>query len=255
MSAGPGVEPRCRADPPAFAVNLGKWVLSNLFAGLLKAEAADAAEHVAKTTPSTTNSALPSLNRSPAPNFISIDRVASNRRTRSYSTLSNNPQTPGALMVGLATPAIVPAVLSPENQSQNVTSYFSHDWAARHATPGGLAAIPGSPATLNPGTTPAALKSPKGEVAAKDYFSSRGGAAKTSKPPGPKDPSPDRSGVPQTPGGSAIPQTPGGSFMGKFKGFGGNKAKKPVETQVGAISPTIEEPEEEEETVCITMLG
>jgi WD repeat-containing protein 48 len=222
------------------SVNLGKWALGNLFAGLVKAEAEEIAQGP-KMPESSAPSALSaaSITRGPAPTFIALDR-ASSRRARSQSLTTGAPVTPGALMVGLATPAITPAVLPPAG---------SRGQGSRDV-PGGLPIIPQSPATLasaaatpmSPSSTSTALRSPKAQElnGPKDYFS-----IKTSKPA-----APDRQNPLVTPGGSlssSLPaQTPGGSFMGKFKGFGG-KGKKSTGPDVVAAVPVVTMIEESEE--------
>ena len=244
-------------------VNLGKWALANLFSGLIKAEAEEVAQgnNAAETNTASERSAPAgaSITRSPAPTFIALDRATS-RRARSQSMLNNGPTTPGALMVGLATPAVTPAVLPPANSGgggQSHGAMASRTTGSRDII-GGLPIIPQSPATvasnvatpMSPSSYNTGMRSPKApEVGGpKDYFS-----IKTSKPAGS-----DRAAQPSTPGASlssSLPaQTPGGSFMGKFKGFGG-KGKKSAGVDVAApvpIAPMPEESEDDASKVCTT---
>ena len=198
-----------------------------------------------------TASAISSTTRSAAPTFIALDRATS-RRARSQSMLNNGPTTPGALMMGLATPAITPAVLPPAGaggvvQSHGATASRTH---GSRDIASGLPIIPQSPATvasnaatpMSPSSYNTGLRSPKASEAGgpKDYFS-----IKTTKPVGS-----DRAAQASTPGASlssSLPaQTPGGSFMGKFKGFGG-KGKKSAGADVAAPAPIAPMPEESED--------
>jgi hypothetical protein len=156
-------------------VNLGKWALANLFSGLIKAEAEEVAQGANATETNTESvrsaSAAASTTRSPAPTFIALDRATS-RRARSQSMLNNGPTTPGALMIGLATPAITPAVLPPAGSGGIVQSHGST--VVRTHGPrdivGGLPIIPQSPAAvgsnaatpMSPSSYNAGLRSPKG---------------------------------------------------------------------------------------------
>jgi len=197
-------------------LNLGKWALANLFKGLIKAEE----QQVTAMSPATTNSSLPSLNRSPNPGHISIERpnLAPPHRARAFSNASIT-SAPSLNIPGLATPALTPAIL-PEvsmlSQSAPVTSGFQNFGALRT---GPLAAIPQSP------SSPADITAARG-----DYFSLRR-----------KEPSPNRTGdePPKTPGipETPVPQTPGGGrFMGKFK-LG---KKKTMETPMSTVAETKE---------------
>ncbi|KAJ9092625.1 hypothetical protein QFC19_008663 [Naganishia cerealis] len=239
------------ADDPEFRpddrINLGKWVLANLFAGLIKVEAAEAAKHEQQSqlldsnSASAANAAEPSLQRGSAPTYIALDRAtgpATRQRLRSQSSASGSgSMTPGGLLVGLATPAATPAIVH-AGPPQESTGPDLDAWANRGRTNGHhlgnmLSPIPQSPAlssNYNSPTpmafSPSAAKSPRGDPSnGKDYFSfpskkSRGttpGSIVT-KDPSPT-PRPDSAAL-VTPGGSQA------SFMGKFKGFGG-KSRKP----------------------------
>ena len=236
------------------AVNLGKWALANLFAGLIKAEAAEVAQtggaDGSTDSAGPTSTTAPSLARSPAPTFIPLDR-ASSRRARSQSMVTGGATTPGALMFGLATPAITPAILPPvgaQTPHQNPSGL-----RGLRETPGGLPFIPQSPATLasnaatpmSPTSSNIPMRSPKvsESSAPKDYFSIRTGRPSTT----------ERTNPATTPGSilssSAPAQTPGGSFMGKFKGFG-SKGKKGTGVEAVSTVPIAPMPEETEEDVA-----
>jgi WD repeat-containing protein 48 len=226
-------------------VNLGKWVLANLFAGLIKVEADEVAKQE-QSKPSADASALsgtssqPTLQRGSAPTYIALDGNtghAARQRLRSQPLSSgNDPMTPGGLMVGLATPAATPAIV-PSGSNQEDTGPNLDSWVTRGRTNGHLgintlSTIPQSPAVASPtpvAFSPSAAKSPKGDPSnGKDYFSfpSKKSRGTTPGPIVTKDTSPTRrpdSAALVTPGGSQA------SFMGKFKGFGG-KNKKPLDT-------------------------
>lgn len=229
------------------SVNLGKWVLANLFTGLIKAETSEAAKYQQQAS-STNNLSAPSglaLQRGSAPTYISLHDTSNGTRQRARSTASGGPMTPGGLMVGLATPAATPAVL-PVNSPQDSAPKLNA-WTNRGRTNGShagntLSTIPQSPGMrgASQATTPAsaalsAAKSPRGDASnGKDYFSfpSKKSKATTPGPIGTKDPSPTRrpdSTVPQTPGGSQA------SFMGKFKGFGGKGKKASDSTETPGL--------------------
>ncbi|ORY31816.1 hypothetical protein BCR39DRAFT_587333 [Naematelia encephala] len=209
-------------------VNLGKWTLANLFRGLIKAEEAE----VTAMTPSTTNSSLPSINRSPAPTHIAIERpnLAPPHRQRAMSG-SIATGTPSLNIPGLATPAARPAILPDVDGSLSKSAPVTSAWQSFNALrTGQLSAIPQSPSTVSPA-----------ENVRGDYFSSR---RKADASPSRAD---DRStGAPPTPGAekqSTVPQTPGGgSLMGKLKGFG---KKKTAETPMSTVVESKEAPEQD----------
>lgn len=231
-------------------VNLGKWVVANLFAGLIKAEAAEAARHEQQAVPPSRETGL---QRGAAPTFIALDRATTGTRQRLNSS---GPTTPGGLLVGLSTPAATPAIL-PVGASEGATRNLDA-WAGRGRTSGThlgstLSTIPQSPALATPkAATPASAlsgaKSPKADASnGKDYFSFPSKKSKATTP-GPitiKDPSPTRrpdSTVLQTPGGT---QT---SFIGKFKGFGAKSKKNDLlVTPTGNNAPLMSPREEEEQ--------
>ncbi len=230
--------------------------------GLVKAEERDLARY-AKPEGTIGDSSVHShsstgISRLGAPMSIAIEIPAPspNRRLRSMSSLSTNvPATPGGHIIGLATPAITPAILP------NVSSTWkdsSDGWpgsAVRDRDT--LAAIPQSPfmATNTPGTnTPTGngIKSPRledpGSRDSKDYFSFRSSLQRSNSNVASKEPSPTRQGEvglqgPVTP---AAPATPGKSgLMGRFKGLGGKGKKTAAPEQVSF--PSMPEDDETEE--------
>lgn len=250
------------------AVNLGKWVLANLFAGLIKAEASEAAKQEQQKSTDVGAPSRAALQRGSAPTYIALDQssVGAKRRLRPESSANGSGSlTPGGLLVGLAIPAATPAIM-PDGSPQGTPAPNLDAWANRGRTNdthlgNTLATIPqspalgGTPGTATPGSTAlSALKSPKADSSnGKDYFSFPSKRSKASTP-GPittKDPSPTRrpdSAALQTPGGSQA------SFMGKFKGFGGKskKANDALATPSGSITPLISSREDGEvDEVCI----
>ncbi|KAK4684516.1 WD repeat-containing protein 48, partial [Tremellales sp. Uapishka_1] len=194
-------------------VNLGKWTLANLFQGLIKAEENEVT--AIGGTPSTTASSLPSIQRTPAPAHIAIDRPlrSPTHRTRALSG-TFIPGTPSINMIGLATPAATPAIL-PELSSSVPTSSGWHSLSQAMKT-GPLSAIPQSPSMDNGG-------------GGRDYFSVKK----------PQETSPERDRERQP------PTTPGGSFMGKFKGFG---KKKTLDTPMSTVAEVQQEAPTEDDT-------
>lgn len=224
-------------------------MLANLFAGLIKAEAAEAARHEQQAAPPSRETGL---QRGAAPTFIALDRATTGTRQRMSSS---GPPTPGGLLVGLSTPAATPAIL-PVDALEGTTPNLDA-WAGRGRTNGthhgtALSTIPQSPALATPkASTPASAlsgaKSPKADANnGKDYFSfpSKKSKATTPGPITTKDPSPTRRPDP------TVAQTPGGtqtSFIGKFKGFGGKSKKNdPLATPTGNNAPLMSPREEEE---------
>lgn len=238
-------------DDPYFKedqrINIGKWVIANLFAGLVKAEAAEAVQ----ITPQAVHSALPSngSNRSPAPTFTALERPLTNsstpgRRLRSASSLSLAGQltSGGGLMIGMSTPALTPAILPISEKDEFSLEVGS--WKNR----AGLPAIPQSVAASPTGFNVTGGSRTPGELVSKgDYFS-------TPPPKGARESSVND--LPKTPGGTITPgastsaptQTSSGSFMGRLKGFGGKNKKAAVETAQATLqAPTVEDIEGEDQ--------
>lgn len=218
------------ANQLSLSVNLGKWVLANLFTGLIKAESNEATkyEQQASSTNDASAPSGPALQRGSAPTYISLGNDSNATRQRTRSVANGGPLTPGGLMVGLATPAATPAILpatSPQDSAPKLNAWVNRGRPTLSTIPQspGMGGMPQTATSTS--TTLSAAKSPRGDASnGKDYFSFPSKKSKAATPGGigTKDPSPTRrpdSAVPQTPGGSQA------SFMGKFKGFGG-KGKK-----------------------------
>lgn len=171
------------------------------------------------------------------------------------------PATPGGHLVGLATPAITPAIL-PSSYSSSAWKESSDGWPGSLVRErDSLAAIPQSPVSvpLNTNSTGVntpnvnATKSPRIDDASnKDYFSFRSSRPASSSNAASKEPSPNRQGdsgsqAPPTPAPPATPATPGKSgLMGRFKGLGG-KGKKTPSTDLASAFPSMPEHDEAEE--------
>ena len=225
-------------------VNLGKWVLTNLFRGLIKAEERtlrDLAEAGTDTGANGENAGGMPIQagagtRSPQSKHMSIERPNQSppHRQRAMSGTFTESNTVSLNIPGLVSPAatsaILPGIESPLSKSIPLSGSFQA-FSAGGMRSGPLSAIPQSPATgsLHGGASP-------GDVLNRgDYFSPKRGSRAA-------DPSPDRSQPATTPGAERAPEkpplgtTPGGSFMGKLKGFG---KKKTAETP---LVPVIEPP-------------
>lgn len=239
-------------------VNLGKWVLANLFRGLVKAEERTLQ---ANTTNSNENGAegesvngqLDYAPRSPPTRHIAIERPNQSppHRQRAMSGTFTETNTVSLNIPGLVSPAATSAMLpdieSPLARSIPLSTTLSGSFQPFSAGGGGmrtgpLSAIPQSPATasLAGGASP-------GDVLSRgDYFS-----PKSSRK---ADPSPDRSQPATTPGEKekdkppALGTTPGGSsFMGKFKGFG---KKKTADTPLVPVVEPPPPPPEDTVRIC-----
>lgn len=235
-------------------VNLGKWVLANLFRGLIKAEERTLRDLANHNDDNSTNAsgdagaggggvAIPSGPRSPVSRHMAIERPNQSppHRQRAMSGTFTESNTVSLNIPGLVSPAATSAILPDIESPLSKTIPLSGSYQAFSAgglRSGPLSAIPQSPAT---GSLHAGGASPGDVLNRGDYFSPRKGSGRAT------DPSPDRSQPPTTPGnergtGNDKPQppalgtTPGGSFMGKFKGFG---KKKTVETP---LVPVVEPP-------------
>jgi WD repeat-containing protein 48 len=93
-------------SPNFTAVNLGRWVLANLFSGFIREEVR------LNTQFSSSNTPIPlgerALHRSPAPMFINLDRDS--RRSMSESSVPSTMRTPG-ITTAMASPSMAPAML------------------------------------------------------------------------------------------------------------------------------------------------
>ncbi|EIW67604.1 hypothetical protein TREMEDRAFT_64196 [Tremella mesenterica DSM 1558] len=122
-------------------LNLGKWTLANLFRGLIIAE-----EREIRASNSTPSTNPPSITRSPAPTYISIERPTSPTPHRGRAMSSSYiPGTPSLNIPGLTTPAVTAAIL-PESEVTLSTSAPAGWSSFSNAMRGPLTAIPQSPA-------------------------------------------------------------------------------------------------------------
>ncbi|KAL7424477.1 hypothetical protein Q5752_000161 [Cryptotrichosporon argae] len=192
---------------PDARLNLGKWVLTNLFRGLIKAE-----EHEVRTS-------QPQPAPAAAPHERPMTSPRHRQRALSFST------TPSINIAGLATPAATPAAVP---SLPLAASLPSGGWTgpSRAAGAGALPLPPPLPAVSASPTTAAATPSLASASAtaaspAPDYFSARK-----------RESSPSRE-----------PTTPG-SLMGKLKGFGKKNAKASESAMTPLIETRQEGPDE-----------
>ncbi|KAF8321362.1 hypothetical protein DL93DRAFT_2093982 [Clavulina sp. PMI_390] len=264
--------------PEEHRINIGRWVLYNLFSGFVHVES------LSLPGPQVTSSVEPKgILRQPAPQHISLGH----RRLRSNSdlTVMGGPKTPGggifptAVSTPNMAPAMPPELPSTLDSSIAPRSILSPTDSSGVKSPGGahtrigggglslnlpkLPPIPASPGPLtsNIGSptpkgaaTPGASSHSKPLMTPMDYFSPR--TPKTENGDTHAGEAPD---VPATTPG---PVTPGGRFMGRLKNLGKSTAttgKKPLTADDVAspapISEEVEEVVEESPTVRAAKLN
>src|SRR4051812_1257280 len=89
------------------------------------AQAQDAAENLTSGSTVQSSTGTPGIQRHGAPLSIAIDNptASPNRRLRSMSSLSSSvPATPGGHIIGVATPAMTPAILPAVSSSRREAS-------------------------------------------------------------------------------------------------------------------------------------
>lgn len=141
------------------AVNLGRWILANLFSGFIREEVRLNTQFNNSNTPIPASERT--LLRSPAPMFISLDRNA--RRSMSESSVPSTMRTPG-VTAAMASPSMAPAMLP--DVPELTASPLLH---ASTTLPATLAKDTPTPASLAP---PKDLKTPS-NTSNQDYFSLR----------------------------------------------------------------------------------
>ncbi|KAG9008693.1 hypothetical protein FRB93_006239 [Tulasnella sp. JGI-2019a] len=210
-----------QAFPEEHKINVGKWVLSNLFAEFVKGEMRLMVQQAnalqADPKPRDLSSPPGGIVRGSAPAHINL-APTEGRRLRSASDLSTAMRTPGARATGTA--ALTPAVLA-DPPVVSVPSGRATPVGAGSSTPGlnsshkvafakeqTLAPIPASPPANTPGTSIAAKTPGTVTKEGSDYF---GGKSRT------------RSGSVATEVPDEVPG--GGGFMGRLRQFGKNPKK------------------------------
>lgn len=238
--------------PEDHKVNIGKWVLTNIFAGVVRAELGSLQQQAASAPPNpppdaestpagtaspTTNPV--SLVRGSAPTHINLTPASEGRRLRSASDLSNVVRTPGHHALGR--PAMTPAILmdlpGPETRTSSTSSGQvtpNRSTSGQHpptsTTMGlnkisALTPIPASPtAATTPGASTTVARTPStttGKDSA-DYFTNVKGRARSGSV---ANDSQDEGAGGATPGG----------FMGRLKNFG-KSSKRPVSADATAAA-------------------
>ncbi|KAG9029580.1 hypothetical protein FS837_003512, partial [Tulasnella sp. UAMH 9824] len=239
--------------PEDHKVNVGKWVLTNLFAGFVRAElslvqqqAAAANPHPPADTETTPAEAAPATNpvsivRGAAPTHINLAPASEGRRLRSASELSNVIRTPGHHATGR--PAMTPAIFvdlpapgnrtasSSSGQATPIRNSGSHHPPTANTGLNKLSAltpIPASPTATSttPGASTTVARTPStttGKESA-DYFTGVKGRARSGSVA--NDSSQDE--------GTGTSATPGG-FMGRLRNFG-KSSKRPASADATAAA-------------------
>lgn len=252
-------------------MNVGRWILVNLFSGFIQATSAAGISALAIQS---VNPYVPSkgIHRGPAPQHINLGDNKM-RRLRSNSELTVMGQkTPGA---AVATPNMAPAVLPdmPTSPQQTIKpGRVPLTLSLKDALP----TIPASPASLphntvgsptprglgpNLAVTPGTAAYGK-PINSFDYFSPRSPRPEDDAVATGGDQTPGGQGLlnPKTPGLDAAaelatpgPITPGGRLFGRFRGLGTQKKPKLAVEDVTSPIPATEEPEIVEESPTVSI--
>ncbi|KAI8976307.1 hypothetical protein BD414DRAFT_539301 [Trametes punicea] len=241
-------------------LNIGKWVLRNLFQGFIREEqrlaARRARDHASH------ESAQHRIQRGSAPMHIDLGGPSSLRRSRTSSDVSSvsaasvapGPRSASIILSPNMLPAVSPSISLAPRSSPLMTPMIPLHNAMRDSA---LSPIPQSPSTAeatpmprgrNDGpkadatSTPTAPPSSYPPPGNNDYFSlrtRRGSVSTSGTAPTPDDFSGwggKPSSVPDT-SGMATPSTPTmGSIMGRLKAFG-KSAKRQASEPSGAVTP------------------
>ncbi|EMD31556.1 hypothetical protein CERSUDRAFT_88909 [Gelatoporia subvermispora B] len=226
-------------------LNIGKWVLKNLFSGFVREEQRKATKRAREAAHETNQHRL---QRSSAPTHIEINGHSSDARGRSSSDASSRSSQSAQRSMSATvitspnmTPAISPAVSSAPRVSPLMTPFIPLGSGMRDSL---LSPIPQSPPTNDSTPMPRRSATTDGTAtagpssapppASSDYFSLRGRRGSLSTSAGMTTPD-DFSGWggKSEPAGSQTPSTPGG-FMGRFRVFGGKNTRR----QASEISTT-----------------
>ncbi|KAG8931408.1 hypothetical protein FRC01_001355 [Tulasnella sp. 417] len=237
--------------PEDHKVNIGKWVLANIFAGFVRAELSLVQQQAAAANPNppadtetTSADAAPATNnpvsivRGAAPTHINLTPSSEGRRLRSASELSNVIRTPGHHALGrpAMTPAIFVDLPVPGNRTASSSSGqatpIRNSSSSHHPPTAGLnklsalTPIPASPtAATTPGASTTVARTPSttaGKDSA-DYFTTAKGRARSGSVA--NDSQDEGSGATATPGG----------FMGRLRNFG-KSSKRPVSADATATA-------------------
>ncbi|KAG9001017.1 hypothetical protein FRB90_011691, partial [Tulasnella sp. 427] len=219
--------------------NIGKWVLTNIFAGFVRVELNTVQQVASASNPIVEAGFTPTSAVTPAPNPVSIVRGAApthislaapseGRRLRSASELSNVVRTPGHHALGrpARTPAILidlppPGTRTASSSSGQVTPV--KNTAGQHVMGlnklSALTPIPASPTATatTPGASTTVARTPSTTTGkdAPDYFTNVKGRARSGSVA--NESSQDEGANTTTPGG----------FMGRLRNFG-KSSKRPA---------------------------
>ncbi|KAG8844040.1 hypothetical protein FRB96_003304 [Tulasnella sp. 330] len=219
-----------QAFPEEHKINVGKWILSNLFSEFVKGEmrlmVQQANAPQTDTKPRDTLASSGGIVRGSAPAHINL-APTEGRRLRSASDLSTAMRTPGARANGTAalTPAVLvdlPSMTAPSGRATPVgTPALSGVTKVGFVKDHTLTPIPASPVAIppTPGTSTATRTPGTMTKEGTDYFAGRGRARSSSV-------------VTEVP--DEVPG--GGGFMGRLRHFGKNAKKQGTEVAAPAIS-------------------
>ncbi|KAI0706677.1 hypothetical protein C8Q76DRAFT_629871 [Earliella scabrosa] len=246
-------------------LNIGKWVLRNLFHGFIREEQRLAARR-ARDAHGTHDSAQQRLQRGTAPTHIDINTTPSpNVRSRSSSDVSARsassalpgPRSASIILSPNMLPAVSPSITLAPRSSPLMTPMIPLHGGVRES---GLSPIPQSPSNSDATPLPQPLKAEKGADGAappsafpasasgnSDYFSLRARRPSVSTSTAPT-PTPDdfsgwggKNAAGAAGGGAELglqsPSTPTmGSLMGRIKAFGKSTKRQASETAGAAPS-------------------
>jgi WD repeat-containing protein 48 len=261
--AGVPPKPEYRVDQ---RLNMGKWVIRNLFEGFIAAELKNQARGRTSSISSSTHSSVSASGaalqmRPTTSSSSSAGSSALGQRRPSHISIpdaagaqaSHFGQTPAVFSIALATPAMTPAVLPDVSDlAAQMASprLFSSSLASTSTTQSNLPTIPQSP--QGAGSVPS---TPMSAVQREgDYFSFNRPKSSSSEagPLGAVTPKPF-STIPSTPsaanlGPSAGASAPRASKMSRFKSFARRESRKesftdpaPVQEEEKVLAPTAEE--------------
>ena len=241
-----GVEPKPEYKPDQ-RLNLGKWVLRNLFEGFIAAELRAQARKRSGSGDSSASQSSSSVNEvlrsghAKRPSHISLSDIqgSPNPSDLASSWSSAIGQTPNQFSIALATPAMTPAVLPDATELQ-----------ARHTAPRLLPNSSAHPLPTIPQSPHGHSSVPSTPMSATqqggDYFSrprNTSGAPAGSPGPGQQTPRPTTAPVAATPGSGAFANSPAlkTSKMSRFKSFGKKEVKKELFQAAETAAPVVEE--------------
>ncbi|OCH87028.1 hypothetical protein OBBRIDRAFT_736896 [Obba rivulosa] len=235
-------------------LNIGRWVLKNLFHGFVREEQRNATRRMRDAGVAHHDSNQHRLQRSSAPSHIEINGHAPDTRGRSSSDASSrssrsvrHSKSATVITSPSMTPAMSPATSPAPRASPLMTPFIPLGAGIRESM---LSPIPQSPLTNDSTPMPrspqraqtadaAVVQGSAPPPASNDYFSLRGRRGSVSASAGMTTPD-DFSGWggKSEPAGAQTPSTPGG-FMGRIKAFGKSTRRQASEISVSTPGGTV----------------